>query len=315
MTPRQRVLKALRFEKVDRVPFTLYENKVPQCAVEREMRNRGMCIVNRNVGVFRTHMPNVKVTSETFAENGRQFVRTHYDTPAGHLTMLAEPAGFTSWTHERMFKSPDDYKALRFLIEDERYEPCYADFAAAEKWMGEDVILRAGFGYEPMQALVSGTYLGMETFCIEWMDHRDEVLALYEALVRQRRKKYPLIAASPVTHANYGGNVVPEIVSPAMFEAYYIPHYQEAAEAMHARGKLIGSHFDDDCGPLAALIAKTGLDYIEAFTPAPTTDMTLAEARAAWPKQALWLNFPSQTHGSSSKSLGWAHTSELSSAT
>ena len=47
---------------------------------------------------------------------------------------------------------------------------------------------------------------------------------------------------------------------------------------------------------LSKAIAGTALDYIEAFTPAPDTDMTLAEARAAWPDKVLWINFPSSVH-------------------
>src|SRR5690606_10562187 len=58
----------------------------------------------------------------------------------------------------------------------------------------------------------------------------------------------------------------------------------------------VGCHFDDHCRLLADLIGQTDLDYIEAFTPAPDTDMTLAEARAAWPNKVLWINFPSSLH-------------------
>ena len=296
MTPRERVLRALRFERVDRMPFTIYEYKLPQCSAERELRNRGLCIVHRHVGVFNTHRPNVKTTRHVYFENGKQFTRTVYETPAGTLSSLYEAAGFTSWCHEKLFKTPDDYKALLAFFRDERYEPNYEAFADAERWMGEDVILRSGFGLEPLQTLISSEPMGMEDFCIQWMDNRDEILKLYDAIVENRRKVYPLVAESPATHANYGGNVVPEIVGTENFAKYYVPNYNEAAEVMHRHGKLVGSHLDDDCGLLAPLIAKTDLDYIEAFTPAPTTDMTLAEARAAWPDKVLWLNFPSDRH-------------------
>ena len=37
-------------------------------------------------------------------------------------------------------------------------------------------------------------------------------------------------------------------------------------------------------------------DIVEAFTPAPMGDVTVAEARAAWPDKALWLNFTSSVH-------------------
>jgi hypothetical protein len=65
---------------------------------------------------------------------------------------------------------------------------------------------------------------------------------------------------------------------------------------MHKHGKLIGCHFDANNRLIASAIAATPLDYIEAFTPAPDTDMTLAEARTAWPGKVLWINFPSSVH-------------------
>lgn len=296
LTPKARVETALRGGHADVVPFTVYEYKLTQCALERELRNRGLCVVERRAAVYKTRHPNTKVTQQVYWENDKQFTRTVWETPAGRLTALSEAADFTSWAHEKMFKTPDDYKAILALIRDEVYEPCYDEFLRREREWGEDAMLRAGLGSEPLQALISGGVFKMEDFCIEWMDHRDEILKLYDALVENRRKVYPLVAESPAGHANYGGNVVPEIVSPEMFRTYYTPHYDEAAEVMHAHGKLIGSHFDDDCRHLAEVIGETDLDYIEAFTPAPDTDMTLAEARAAWPDKVLWINFPSSVH-------------------
>ena len=296
MTPRECVERALRGGHSYRVPFTMYECMIPQCEAERQMRNRGLCIVKRDVPVFETLRPNVRVTQHTYREQGREMTRTVYDTPVGSLSTLSQSAGFTDWWHEKMFKTPDDYKALLFLIQDEVYEPCYERFARAQDDFGGDGIFRAQIGLEPLQALISGSLMQMQTFCIEWMDHRDEILKLYEAQVTNRRRIYPLVAQSPALHANYGGNVVPEIVGLANFQRYYVPHYDEAAEVLHQHGKLIGCHFDANCGLLAGAIAGTELDYVEAFTPAPDTDMTLSQARAAWPDKAIWVHFPSSVH-------------------
>ncbi|MDO9543134.1 MAG: hypothetical protein Q7J98_12560 [Kiritimatiellia bacterium] len=295
MTPRKRVEIALKGGHSDRVPFTMYENKIPQCAAEREMRNRGLCIVKRG-GVFKDSMPNVKISSQTSYENGHTMIRTFYETPKGTLSTLYEPAGFTSWRHELLFKSPADYKAILFMIKDEVYEPIYDQVAHDQADFGEDAIFRAGLGSEPLQALISGNIMKMETFCMEWMDNRDEILKLYDAIAANRRKIYGIVAQSPLMHANYGGNVTPEIIGLETFEKYYVQHYNEAAEIMHKYGKLIGCHFDANCKLLSKAIAGTDLDYIEAFTPAPDTDMTLAEARQAWPNKVLWLNFPSSVH-------------------
>lgn len=295
MEARQRVELALRHASVDRVPFTVYVHKLPQCAAERALRNRGLCCV-RGAPTHITRHPNVKETQFTYYDDGREMVRRYYETPHGTLTTLHEPAGFTSWYRERMFKGPDDYAALLFYLQDEVYEPNYAACLDLQQGYGDDFILRGGFGLEPMQTLITGTAFDIDAFCTEWMDRRDEILKLYDAIVANRRRAYALVAESPVMHANYGGNVIPEIVSPAMFRHYYTQHYNEAAEVMHRYGKLVGCHFDDDCRSLAEVIGETDLDYIEAFTPAPDTNMTLREARTAWPDKVLWINYPSSIH-------------------
>ena len=295
MTPRQRVEQALRGGHADRVPFTVYECMLPQCAAERALRNRGLCIVDRRP-VFRTHRPNVRTTTQTWWADGRQFTRTTHESTSGVLSTLTEDGGFTAWRHELLLKTPEDYAAIRFYLRDEVYEADYAAFAEAQATNGEDAICRANFGLEPLQELISGGVMTMEQFCGEWMERRDEVLALYAILVENRRRIYPLVAESPAQHANYVGNVTPEIIGPRVFEDYYVPHYHEAAEIMHRHGKLIGCHFDANNRLIAPAIAGLPLDYIEAFTPAPDTDMTLAEARAAWPGKVLWINFPSSVH-------------------
>lgn len=296
LTPRQHVEIALHGGSADRVPFTMYESKIPQCAAEREMRNRGMCIVKRDVPAYHIHRPNVIGTQQVYWENGRQLVRTIYQTPVGTLSSLVEPAGFTSWVHEKLFKTPDDYKTLLYFIRDEQYEENYRAFAGAQRAFGDDAIFRAGLGLEPLQMLISGDWMDMQEFCIQWMENRDEILKLYEAIAEQRRILYPIVAQSPALICNYGGNVTPEIIGLETFEKYFVPHYNEAAGVFHRHGKLLGCHFDANCRLLSRAIASTDLDYIEAFTPAPGTDMTLAEARAAWPGKVLWVNFPSAVH-------------------
>lgn len=294
MTPKERVEIALKGGHSGTVPFTIYESMAAHCQGERILRNGGLCLVV-GVSVFKSFTPDVKITKYTEDYPDRQLVRTYYQTPVGTLSCLHQPAGFTSWNLEWLFKRPEDYRALLFLINNARYEPNYEVVLEKEKMLAGDGILRAGIGLEPLQQLISG-FMGTETFCYEWMERRDEVLKLYQAIVEQRRKVYSLVAASPVLHANYGGNVVPEIIGLENFEKYYVPHYQEAALVMHRHGKLIGSHFDANCRLLAEAISRTDLDYIEAFTPAPDTDMSLSQARKAWPGKVLWLNFPSSVH-------------------
>ena len=309
LSPRERVEAALGLasSRPDFVPFTIYEGHLPTSEAERRLRNEGLCIVQRSPAVYLVDTP--QVTEERLhysGPDGDERVRTVWRSPAGEISAvhrivpvgrspLARVMNYTSWREEYPFKSPDDYEALEFMIRDRMYSPSYDDFQAKADLMGDDAIMRANIGYEPLQEILYNL-MGMETFAIEWAERRDRLMRLYDALVEDRRKVYPIVADSPARIANYGGNVSPEVMGRRRFEQYILPNYEEAAEFLHARDKLLGVHFDANCRLLAQGIARSSIDYVEAFTPAPDTDMTLAEARAAWPDKILWINFPSSIH-------------------
>ncbi|MBM4035669.1 MAG: hypothetical protein FJ291_28350 [Planctomycetes bacterium] len=294
LSPRRRVEMVLRQEVPDKTPLTMYQGMVPQCVVERQLRNGGLCIV-RGCGVVKTTRPNVTTETRRYMEDDKERMRTIIRTPLGELTALDQPAVFTSWKLERLFKRPEDYKPLLFMVNDQRHEANYADFAKAEKMLGEDFILRAGIGLTPLHEIMIH-WMGHEAFAVEWAERRDEVLRLYDAMVEQQRRIWPIVAASPALHANYGGNEVPEVMGKERFERYVVPLYNEAAEVFHRHGKLIGAHLDGNNRLWAKAVAGSGLDYVEAFTPAPNSDMSVADALAAWPGKVLWINFPSSLH-------------------
>ena len=295
MTPRKRVEAVLLGEQADRVPFTIYECMVPQDALGQQLRDEGMCTVDRGHPVVRTRTPNVTSKSQTYTEEDITYSRTDIHTPVGDLYSISRPAGFTSWHVKRLFTQPEDYKPLIYMVQDTEYEPCYDVFSKADAEAGEDVILRSSVGGTPLHQIMI-SWMGVETFAIEWADRRDEVLKLHDAIVELKRKLYPLVARSPVLHLNYGGNETGHVMGRERFEKYVIPCYNEAAEIMHKHGKLIGAHLDGDNKVWADLVAASGLDYVEAFTPAPDCDMTLKEALEAWPDKILWINFTSSAH-------------------
>ncbi len=292
----------LKGEKADKIPFTIYESHLPRCTVERQLRNEGLCIVNRHYSVFKVVSPNVVRQSCTYVENGVEHVRTTIRTPVGELYTVQRPAGFTSWTVEKIFKGPEDYKSLLFMVQDQKFEADYESFARAEKQLGEDVILRAGIGLNPLHEIMV-TWMGIETFAVEWQERRDEIEKLYWAMVENLRKIYPLVAQSPALHANFGGNETGPVMGRERFERYVLPLYFEAGEVFHKQGKFLGSHLDGNNKVWADLLAKSLLDYIEAFTPAPDSDMSLKEAFQAWPDKLLWINFPSSVHLASKEKI------------
>ncbi len=269
---------------------------MPQCSIERNLRNKGLCLSEGRFSGYKICRPNVKVSSIVYEENNRLMVRTDYETPIGKLNIIKEVGDFTFWVHKKMFTDKEDYKILDFLINDAIIQPDYENVLKALKFLGEDVFLHGSIGYEPMQNLISGNFFGLEKFCIEWMDNRDEILKLYKSLVRMNRKIYKVLAESPFFLIFYGGNLIPEITSPHDFEKYYIPNYEEAAEILHKKGKLLGCHYDSNLKLHKELIGSTSLDVITAFTPYPDTEVTMTEARKIFKDKILWINFPSSVH-------------------
>ena len=307
MPPRERVEAVLLGRSPDMVPFTVYENHLPTCEVERNLRNDGLCIVQRYPSVYKERCPNVSQEQVYFTgDDGHDRVRAIFRTPLGTLTSVGRmaPPGtstldlvmpWTTWREERLFKRPEDYDPLEFLIRDREYTPNYEEFSAQGGMMGDDAIMRANIGYSPLQEIIY-VLMGVERFAVEWADRRERLMCLYDALTEDRRKRYPLVAQSPALTVNYGGNISPEVVGRERFEQYILPHFDEAADVLHSHGKLLGVHFDANVQLLAPGIARSKIDYVEALTPSPGTDMTLEEAFATWPDKVLWINFPSPVH-------------------
>jgi hypothetical protein len=294
ITPRGRLEAVLRREVPDRTPFTIYREMLPSSAAERALRAAGLCIVDR-LPAFRVRTPNVRVASLRFEEVGRELVRTTYATPVGELATLEQPAGFTSWRLEPLFKGPEDYRALRFIVDDRVLEADYGPVEAAIRAYAGDGIVRCDIGLTPLQEIMTH-WMGLERFAVEWAERRDEVIALYDAMVARQREAWELAARSPALITNYGGNEIPEAFGRERFERFVMPLYDGAAEALHRHGKLLGAHLDGNNRAWADLVARSPLDYVEAFTPSPDTDMGVADALAAWPGKVLWTNFPSSVH-------------------
>ena len=290
MNPKQRVMRILRGQEGIRVPFTTYEFNLRAGETELNLRNRGV-ILEKRIRTYNIDTPNVITKGYSYKdEKGRNIVKTTYETPYGTLSSVSEPMEYTSWQHEYMFKSPEDYRALAFIIKDGVVTENYGPALRLISDCGEGALIRDNMPLEPLQTIMR-SYMGTETFCIEWMENRDEVLKIYDLVVSLNRKTYGFVADGPLEYANYGGNVVPRIIGAENFVKYYTPNYNEAAEVLHKKGKLIGTHMDDFVGPIMRELGETDLDYIEAYDPGMSPPV--AEAKKYFGKKTIWINWPS----------------------
>lgn len=297
LTPRARIRAALYGDWADRVPFTVYWMFMPRGDAERRLRNEGVAVVER-IPVYRIEMPNVHVVTEDRFVNGERMLRETVRTPVGEVsaTKILDPAYGTSWwTREYYIKRAEDYRVLEFMVQDTRYVPDYDAVLLAQERLGEDGFVMGNTGYSPMNKLMV-EWMGIERFSLDLRRCPDELFHLYASLRRKQREMFQVAAASPAELLNYCGNIHEDVVGLKRFEEYYVPCLNEFADTVHENGKLIACHLDAKMGTLLKAVAGSRIDVIEAFTPVPTCDVTVAEARAAWPDKVLWMNYPSSLH-------------------
>lgn len=299
MTSAERLAAVFAGELIDKVPFALKGWRIPQCQAERALRNQGMCILDSR-SVYQVSSPNVQNETLHFSKDGVAYQRTLIKTPRGELSTLSRRVGEeqterTSWQLEWPFKGPEDYAAIESMIRDRRYLPSYTPFLKAQEQIGGEAFFKTAAPGCPLHDLIY-SIMGLERFSIEWEERRDQVLALHQAMTENQRPLYEIVARSPAAIVQCGGNYSPQVLGKERLVEYVLPHWEEVGAILHTRGKLLGCHLDADNRLWATQVGQSPLDWIEAFSPAPDTDMTVAQARAAWPGKVLFINFPSAVH-------------------
>ena len=291
MTNRERVWSILRGREYDRIPFMPFEELIPDSEFVNRMKARGMGFI-RHCSSVKTVLRNVGVTHTQ--EGGCNVVT--YRTPCGDVSeeysptkkkitgnLLGVQTGF-------MIKGPEDYRAALYLIENTDFESDPAGYEQELQGMGDNGIPHTWTGEPPY--MEAQYYLGLEAWSYHQIDFPDEFHALLNALGKRQERLLRLTLNGPETLVNLGnlaGNF-----SPAKFEEYMLPYFRRYAPLFREKGKITTIHADaNNLSLFAQLVAACGVDVVEAFTPPPFGDLTLAGARKAWGDQTtIWINFP-----------------------
>ena len=77
----------------------------------------------------------------------------------------------------------------------------------------------------------------------------------------------PRLADLPMPYVEFPDNLHGLMTNPRLFRTHALPAYQRYTAVLHAQGKRVGSHTDGDVKPLLALLAESGLDVCEFFSP------------------------------------------------
>lgn len=301
VNPRERILTLLQGGLPDKLPFVAIDRHIPQGAIEREARNKGMGLICWRP-CYTESISNVEIVTKS---EPNTFIKT-YNTPVGSLTEVLKHgigygqgifgrdwAGVQARKKEFMVKEPKDYKVLKFILENLHYEPYYYPIEDQLNRLKGDGIVLTALPYEPLHRFLI-EYVGWKRFYTDLSKNLEVLEELSEILENKYIEELlPIAADSPSEVILVGANIDSMLVNPPLFEKYYLPYYKKCAEILHAKGKMVDVHLDGRLKALAELVARSEVDIIEAFTPPPMGDLPINEALSLWKDKIIWINFPS----------------------
>ncbi|GAP08658.1 uroporphyrinogen decarboxylase [Anaerolinea thermolimosa] len=292
MNRRERLLTVLRGGMADRIPWNCYAWLVPQNEASRRLQEKGLSLMGTR-RIFREVVSGASIREETTLEGGETIYHTVIETPVGTLTQRAiREKGYGSlWIREYFIKGVQDYPAVEYLFRHTLCEPDYAPWIEADREMGEAGIVVGEIMPVPIMTLMVN-WMGVEGLAEGIYEHTAEFEALLDALTGLYMQQMQIAAESPAEIIWFGDNVTGTIISPRLFERYLAPTYARALEVLRPAGKIPIAHYDGSNRPLVKCLARTALPVIEAFTPPPGGDLSVVEAKAAWPDKVVWVNFP-----------------------
>ncbi len=304
MTGRERILAALQWQPVDRVPWAprweLWFNaasrdgRLPRRYLGRSMydvaRDLGMSLKGYGVRPYREEVVGLELHTVT---RGDEVLR-RYDTPFGAITQIerrteelvrAEVRGrvMKEWITEDA-----DYDAALYLVEHTRIVDQHCEVEAELRSLGDDGVLLAFLRHAPAHTVMR-EFTGYEGFYYQLQDNYDRLHQLIAAIEEQQREVEQIGLESPAQVLEYDGNYDGGLTPPAIYERYFLPAHQRLTEAAHKAGKLVATHVDGRNDGLLGLIRQSGFDIGEAFTPPPMTNLGIAESRKVWGRQmSVW---------------------------
>lgn len=202
------------------------------------------------------------------------------------ITKIETPIGTVfekrrhGYTLEKMIKQPEDFKTVKYLIEQDEF--CYNPFLyeAALEELGELGVPQTYYFRSPYQRCVL-EFLGFERTTLFLRRYQNLMDDFMQFLEEWDKKAYKTIINSDLQILNFGENIDCNLSPPRQFEKYLLPYYQERVKWLKNAPipKFCHAHFDGHVKDLLPYLADLPFDGIEALTPEPQGDVTLEELR------------------------------------
>ncbi|MFP4564577.1 MAG: uroporphyrinogen decarboxylase family protein [Spirochaetia bacterium] len=290
------------------VPLGIYTRYLPRSAVEREVRNLGMGIIDyyptaTMIGPpwhfyegYLSEVKNTELKVRHLWRNGKRTERREWETPVGTISGEIEfdPAGAGS-EHiiKRYIAEPEDYKIMEYIVENTVIRSNEQSVLRRMEELGGDGLLLGRMDRSPYQKCLI-EFAGPERFLIDLFAEPELVRPLLEALERKIDEQFLIAVESEVPVLWQPDNVTSDMTPPNAFSEHCVPFYKKhQAEAAKA-GKPYVVHIDGKVKVLRDEIKEAGFDVLESVSiPDMGGDVEIPEAQELFPETVILPNFPS----------------------
>ncbi|HHY82256.1 MAG TPA: hypothetical protein GX505_06210 [Clostridiales bacterium] len=291
MTNKERFYTIMSGRVPDKVPFLIFSELLPGDVYERELKARDVGLIVHTGSVYA-----IKSGSNTTdsIENG---VRTiTINTPKGsltarYLTGYNHASGSGEIQKEWFVKTEKDYEAMIWDLDHTDFDLDDSHYRRVKEELGDDGVTHTWCDEPPYMGLQY--LLGYENWALHQFDYPDlfaELLAAYGRM-QDRRMMVQLKAPEKdlINIGNLSGNY-----SPRNYEKYTKPYFDHYSRLLREAGCSVTIHADAlNLKEHINLLPGPYVNVIEAFTPPPVGNLSLADARRAWGDDVVFhINIP-----------------------
>lgn len=298
MVPRERLLRAMKKEEVDRLPFwvKVFGNSYLKFQPEPFCSMKGLDLVDY---LSLDHIARVRSVCAierkhcTFEESEKDGILTRvYTTSDGILKMAYKfDSGSYSWHPvEYLIKDRNDLKRARHLFTGNSIrlsEEQKMAVSVRKKEIGDRGILSPQLITSPLMVLLQ-VYIGIENTYFFLSDYREEMEELMDLMHRENLQVMEINAKENECDVLVSEeNTSTTLLSPSVFKKYCYGYLKEYGEIARAHGKFFELHM---CGLIKALlptIETLPVDSIEAFSAPPVGNTTITDGFTLCPSKTI----------------------------
>lgn len=288
---RKRFERALSGENPELPVYAVYDWFVKnRPAVDWEtLFSLGLGQIN-HASLVRHEHPNFELVETVSEQAGKARRDVRLITDKGELNewYLGE------WKQEHFIKTPEDCRIMMRALEGVRVIADDQPFLESESSLGDRGITIGhmpglGLGRTPLMVLQID-WMGLEQFAMDLAYEQPEMLELLEIMNEIKLEEIRQAVKTPATQIKLWENLSIETIGHIQYRRHLVPLYKKILDITAAANKKIQVHYDGRLKVISEDIAALGFDGIDSFTEAPEGDMTVREARTAWPDKCLWIN-------------------------